>query len=164
MIRMIGLSILLSSLGHPGLANAEGGCPPGFYPQNVPGVHSCIPYPQYDGSDGDSGGARWADRWGAMAQDPANHEVGAVTDRTSKRAARNDAVAECVRRGGKKCKIVSIYKNQCLVSINGSTSGENIRSSSIEQAIRIGMEACAQRGDTGCSVFYQACSHAVRIR
>jgi hypothetical protein len=144
-------------------AFAEGGCPAGMIPHQGTSVGSCAPIPT--GVQGnDDLGPQWASRWGALAADPKNGVMGAVTDIESKRAAQKAAIQECLTRGGKKCKIEMVYRNQCVVTVEGSTASNHARAETVERAQQNGMDACKKRGDSDCHVYYQGCSLPVRVR
>ncbi|WP_417473888.1 DUF4189 domain-containing protein [Luteimonas mephitis] len=105
---------------------------------------------------------RWADSWGAIADD-GNGQYGIVTDMPSKRSAKKAAIQECRRRGGEECTAGITYKNQCAVVVMGSTRSNVVHALTIEKAAEIAMAACHQRNDVKCRIFWSGCSHAKRV-
>ena len=57
--------------------------------------------------------AVWKDTWGAIAIDGLSGKAGTVTDRGSQSEANDDAMRDCVGRGGANCKVEMSYYNQC---------------------------------------------------
>jgi hypothetical protein len=106
--------------------------------------------------------ARWADSWGAIADD-GNGEYGIVTDMPSKRSAKKAAIQECRRRGGGRCTVGITYKNQCAVVVMGSTRSNVVNAISIDKAAEIGTTACHERNDVNCRIYWSGCSHAKRV-
>lgn len=146
-------------------ARAEGGCPPGQMPYtatppegSAASLASCGPIP----SRGPS--IQWESRWGAIASDEANGITGAVDSRKGKRRANKGALSECQARGGKECKVMLSYHDQCVVIIQGNAGAAYTHAASIEYATQLGMEACRKRDDSDCHVYYEACSLPVRVR
>lgn len=154
-------TLLLTSIG---TVHAEGGCPPGMVPYRAgAGADSCGPMPSTTPPVVQTG-PRWDDRWGAIAVDESNGVMGAVDSHSSKRSAKKGAIAECVARGGVKCKIRREYYNQCVVTVQGDKTAHEYLAGSVEHATYLGMQNCEKAGDTDCHVYYQACSMPVRIR
>ncbi|HDS1580383.1 TPA: DUF4189 domain-containing protein [Stenotrophomonas maltophilia] len=115
---------------------------------------------------------KWETRWGAIAQDAAstsnaNLSIGVAEAQKSKREAGALALAECRRGGGKDCKVVFSYHNQCaalagpvvsefaksggILSAAGAPTEEEARADSIQ---RCGSFSSGQN----CTVIYSACS------
>ncbi|SFK98586.1 protein of unknown function [Lysobacter sp. cf310] len=154
---------MLLVVGPVGMARAEGGtCPPGFYPQNGPGVLGCAPIPD-GGAESVGSGPKWATRWGAIATDGANAAFGAASDIPRKRAAQKEALAQCKARGGQACKVDLVYYNQCAVMITGDFKYLSQGAESVRVATEVGMKRCGEL-DAGCRVYYSGCSLPVRIR
>ena len=152
-------------------AFAEGGCPPGQYPVGGQGVQGCAPIP----SSGPAIPAsvptgKWDTRWGAIAQDSdplpgGSMPVGVAESEKSKREATSTSLAQCQRAGGRRCKVLLDYHNQCAALVgtvyNPSRRGITYTFSAptIEQARSKALEGCEVRSSgSGCTVIYSACS------
>lgn len=109
------LSFALCLLGVAGLAYAEGGtCPPGYYPQNSPGVMGCAPIPNYGGdSEVYAPLPPPPDYYAAYAADPEHERLFWSTFRRSAGAAVSVAVEACNKSTGKACKSLGWFSNQC---------------------------------------------------
>ena len=147
-----------------GSVQAEGGCPAGMIPAQGTNISTCAPISGGNGVAAESAGPRWLSRWGAIAQDPDNRVMGAAAERESKREAKKLAMESCLSRGGVKCKVLTVYTNQCLVTVQGVGAANDAMAESIERATKMGMDVCRKRGDSDCHVYYQACSLPLRIR
>lgn len=154
-------ALILSSAN---VARAEGGtCPPGFYPQNGPGVLGCAPIPSGESESTSGPAPKWATRWGAIATDGAKSAFGAASDMPRKRAAQKEALARCKAQGGASCKVDLVYYNQCAVTIAGDSKYLSQGAESVRIATEVGMKRCDEL-DAGCRVYYSGCSLPVRIR
>lgn len=161
MFRFVVLSLLISA--PICMARAEGGaCPPGFYPQNGPGVLGCAPTPD-GGAASPAPGPQWATRWGAIATDGANTAFGAASDMPRKRAAQKEALTRCKADGGASCRVDLVYYNQCAVMITGDSKYLSQGAESVRVATEVGLKRCNEL-DAGCRVYYSGCSLPVRIR
>lgn len=165
LLRALQMAALIgvASLGaFPFVSSAEGRCPPGSYPIGGQGVGGCAPIA--------SGGevsqeprptGRWIKTWGAIATSSTG-EVGVAVERISKSDAAKEAVSQCIKLGGRDCKMVQAYKNQCVALISPTTSergGTVISSAETEQiATQLAMKTCTTRGSAGCSKLYSACT------
>ena len=58
--------LILFLLTFAGFAKAEGGCPDGYYPANLPATNVCYPFPDAQENQPQQQG-RWETRWGAIA-------------------------------------------------------------------------------------------------
>lgn len=146
---------------------AEGGCPPGYYPQQGQGWQNCVPIPRAGGGgDQSSSGAYrpvaiWATRWGAIASDP-NGPLGIAESQKSQRLAKKTAISDCVARGGKKsaCEIRMIYKNQCAAYAWGGGMGTAQGAYPQSEAERLAINHCNTTGGSNCELIYSGCSMA----
>lgn len=139
---------------------------------NVNGV--CIPPDQESSPLNDSYGnqgsysapviprAKWVDSWGAIATDGVS-VAGAVTDFPSKQKAKKAALDECRKRGGGKCVVKTVYKNQCAVIIAGEAKSATANAPTEEEATELGMQTCKRTGAINCRVYYSGCSLAKRV-
>ncbi|MFC3902284.1 protein of unknown function [Acinetobacter marinus] len=160
--------ISLLSFGAFALSNsafAEGGCPSGYVPTPNQGQPCAADYnlPHWNqGQPQAQPQVRWADRWGAMADD-GNGTAGIVESRNSKREAEVAAVKECKKRGGGNCKTFATYYNQCAAIAAGGERSDWARAETKELAIKISMDRCEKKG-INCRVYYSGCSLPVRIQ
>lgn len=120
------LFLLVAMFGINAEAAAQG-CPAGIPSAGNPG---CIPpdrqnspYYQSSGSLQRAPSGRWEKRWGAFVID---NEIGLGVSRNmpSKQVAQNTAMQDCVKKGGKQCKVQLVYSNQCgvLSRVTGVTT------------------------------------------
>ncbi len=156
-------------LGAATAAHAEGGCPPGQYPANGQGWQACYPIPGYDQGQSQQNQAppRWLDMWGAVATYiPSNgtEAVGTAINLPTRKQAEDAALQDCHAKGGVNCKIELSYSNQCAAMVVGR-SGQNVNpGATINDAAQRGIAVCRNSGDTGCQVYYSACSLPRRIQ
>jgi hypothetical protein len=105
--------------------------------------------------------AVWADRWGAIALDPAGKGQGTVTGYVSRSAAIDAAMEQCTAQGAPNCELRRAYKNACAAVAwnphNLATAGAVTESSAKSDALK----AC---GESSCQIVYSACSMAERVR
>ena len=155
---------LLGLLSVSNIAFAEGGCPVGTYPANPPATNICNPFPgnENDGQPQQPQG-RWETRWGAIATDGLSAAVGAVTSVKSKRQAVKAAMSQCRAKGGKNCKAILSYYNQCAVIVSGDKQHTAQSAATINVASEIGMSKCSPI-DTNCRIYYAECSPPVWIQ
>lgn len=155
-IHLFLLSLLLLSSSR---AHAEGGCPPGQYPQSGHGWQTCVPVPGYEqGASPQRQDPTWIPQWGAVATDDIKGILGAVDNMASLDSAESRAVTICEEKGGSTCKVNASYANGCGVMTVGS-KGFSVASGSTEQdAIQKSMRSCASDGDSTCQVYYKGCS------
>jgi hypothetical protein len=153
--------LILMFLTLSGSVIAEEGCPDGYIPVFQGGTQNrtCVvdynlPYWQEQNQQPTQPVERWEDRWGAIAIDEKNGVAGAVTDSKTKRSAQKEAIAECMKRGGNGCKVSIAYVNQCAVIIAGDHASNSVHAATVEEASRIGMEACRARNESSCRVYY----------
>lgn len=142
-------------------AAADGQCPDGYTqaPGPVTGVINCDPLPAVEPESGVRG-PRWQSRWGAISFDygPGNVGIGASVAATSKRKAKNEALAECRAKGGKDCRVNLIYDNQCAVVIAASGYSRSHGGPTVEITAKRGIQICEEAGFSDCQVYYKACS------
>lgn len=156
------IAILVSSA-----AFAEGGCPPGQYPQQGQGWRTCVPIP---GAQSDQAiqppPPAYVSRWGAVASTSgANAVFGIVSDEADREAAEHAAVSECINRGGENCKVNFVYANQCVAVISiPNHPNLPFTGSTEEDATKRGLDHCGVDGISGCEVYYSGCSRPQRIR
>lgn len=143
--------------GFVSLAHAEGGCPPGQYPQQGRGWRSCTP-PVYEEVAPAPG--RWISRWGAVATHEPKQVIGVATAQLTKKAAKRLALADCEFKSGEPCKVELTYKNACA-AFAASDTGYTVVSRPDLLGAQIGALAqCILRKISNCEVVYSACSNA----
>jgi hypothetical protein len=156
---VIGFALLVSQL-----AKAEGGCPPGQYPQQGQGWQTCVPIP---GGDSSNSAARappvhYSARWGAIATDGVKGILGSVDNAKDKATAEEGALEICRQKGGSPCKIGVSYANGCgsmSVGDKGFTFG---MAPTQMEATAISMARCSADGDTACHPYQSGCSTPIR--
>ncbi|MGO1069628.1 DUF4189 domain-containing protein [Lysobacter sp. CA199] len=117
---------------------------------------SCVPIPT-------APEPRWANRWGAVANDKTGIFGVSVNEATEKRAAKS-AIADCKKKGGADCASSFTYGNQC-VSIATSDSDSTVaRATDLRTAESDSLQGC-QKASNGqlCAVYYSACSLPVKV-
>lgn len=144
---------------------AEGGCPPGQYPQQGQGWQTCVPIPESGQSRGapQAPAAVWRSSWQAIATDSSKGVLGTSIDRSTTEEAETLALNDCKSKGGTHCTIAISYGNGCIAMVTGNallTTGAGRTKAEAESSA---MNNCTS-GDTGCHVYYSACSLPVRIQ
>lgn len=148
-----------------GAAYAEGGCPPGERPINTTppegsaaSMASCMPY------ETETPAVRWANRWGAVADDGAG-AFGASANESSKKKAQKAAIADCKKNGGAQCNVYMTYSNQCIAHATSDVSSNTARAPDEASARQDSLAGCAKSGNgRACRIHYTASSLAVRVR
>ncbi|WP_082611144.1 DUF4189 domain-containing protein [Lysobacter sp. Root916] len=164
MVYIAGIALMTASLR----AKGEGQCPPGYIQSPGPeqGVVNCVPLPGSQAGDTGNTGPRWQSRWGAIAFDfgETNVGIGVSVAASSKRRAKNEAIADCRAKGGRNCRINLIYDNQCAVVIAGFGYSRSQGGPTVEIAADHGMRECEKSGAKDCQVYYKACSLPEQIQ
>jgi hypothetical protein len=148
------------------------------YAQCAPGVPSagnpgCIPLdrpespyfhgnPDQLGAQPPSAPATWEDRWGAIALDSSSGSLGIASQRKSKSEAKSEAIDDCKREGGKDCKLVGTYHNQCAAVVYGKQRMGYGSAATIPEAITEAIKGCGL-GES-CKPIYSNCSLTERIQ
>ena len=159
---LLGIMPLLQSF----TAHAEGGCPPGQYPQQGQGWQTCSPIPgQIQSNNAPPPPAeRWDDRWGALAADGSDRIAGSSSDQTSQDQAVAAAIADCKAYGAIGCRQSAVYRNQCIAVVSGDKLSRTYSAKTESSAVSQGMSQCNDEGQSGCHVFYSGCSLPVRVQ
>jgi hypothetical protein len=145
-------------------AHAEGGCPPGSYPQRGQGWQGCAPIPGYQQQDeAESTSAVWESRWQAIAADVAMQRLGTSVNELSEKNARTDALLDCQRKGGTNCEIQLSLANACAAMAVG-TKTINVKAGLTKGAAEASANIACTARDTHCQNLYSACSQAERVR
>ena len=127
---------------------------------------NCMPLPGAQGSGQSERGPIWRSRWGAIAIDfgRSNAGIGVSVNASSKRKAKNEAMADCRAKGGQNCRINLIYDNQCAVVVAGTGYGRSQGGATVEIAAAYGLRMCEKAGIKDCQIYYKACSLPVQVR
>jgi len=155
-----------------GTAAAEQGCPDGFTPNAAPvgtaGQNQCIPIPglsRPNSGGGNYGPSGWKNAWGSIFFDSENAIVGIGEGEKNRSRARKAALEHCKSKGGKDCKEVLSYRNQCAAVVWGpSPTGQGfvmdtMTADTFAAAAVSAKEQCEPRSATGkCEIFYSGCS------
>lgn len=106
--------------------------------------------------------ASYVSQWGAIAIDKVVASAGAVIGRSSEREARRDALEDCAEKGGKHCKIMLTYDNQCAAV--AWDPGMYYAASEVDpgDAKNQAMALCRAEKKS-CQVVYSACSLPRRV-
>ncbi|SDH07700.1 protein of unknown function [Dyella sp. 333MFSha] len=148
-----------------GYSHAEGGCPPGQYPQSGQGWQTCVPIPGSTQQSPRSGPSeRWEDRWGALAVTDSGQIAGGSSGKKTEREAIDAAIADCRLDGDETCKSMGTVRNQCIALVAGS-GGTKIESAPSEtEATKRAMKECLRSGQDNCHSYYSSCSLPVRVQ
>ncbi|WP_425492572.1 DUF4189 domain-containing protein [Luteibacter aegosomaticola] len=160
MIRKI---LVLSALLWGGGASAQ--CAPGIpsagNPGCIPPNQTNSPYYQGQADTPPQPVARWADRWGSIAMDESG-AAGTIEGQPSESAASKEALARCEENGGRQCKTVLSFHNQCAAVAQLPTGGRIYATGSptTKKAEEASLARC---GQSSCVIVYSECSMPVRI-
>lgn len=151
-------------------AYAEGGtCPPGYYPQNGPGVMGCAPMPDDTSQQLPPPPTnKWKLTWGAIAMS-SNGDTGVSVGKKSKSEAKREAIGKCKTWGASDCSLVLAYKHQCAVIANPIDSEKGVIGKSvvqggpsIEVASQLALSSCSElRRGGGCKIVYSDCTKPI---
>jgi hypothetical protein len=148
---------------HAEVVKAEGGCPPGQYPQEGNGWRSCVPAGNSTTRDsGDrSVGPTYEARWIALATDNPKALLGKSSESKSEDEARNSAMGNCQSQGGTTCHVVVTAKNGCVAMVVGdhrlTTNSGPTKPEAEDKAIK----DCTNNPDTNCQVYFSSCVQPV---
>ena len=160
--KLLALSLSIVSLG----ATANGGCPPGQYPQQGQGWQSCVPIPGYKAaapSGAAEDGPAWRNSWQAVATDTDKGILGTATGKLSDTEAQSAALADCKAKGGNACELRMSHGNGCIAMTVGANQVWFNSASSKKSAERESMGMCSTN-DSSCKVYYSECSLSERVR
>ncbi|WP_338011953.1 DUF4189 domain-containing protein [Stenotrophomonas indicatrix] len=152
-------------------ALAEGNCPPGFYPIGGQGAQGCAPIPGAAGRASSQQlpmppprpSGQWHKTWGAVAMGEQG-DTGVSKQKSSRREAESEALAQCATWGAKRCVVKISYENQCVAvaSPQASQTGAHIaRAVDTDTAAQVAMRGCKDQGGIQCKVVYSACSEPI---
>jgi Domain of unknown function (DUF4189) len=147
---------------HSFRVRAEGGCPPGQYPQEGQGWKTCVPIPDNDHGGRPAMPVRWQEQWQAIATDTPKGIMGTSVNQATADDSVRAAISDCHAKGGTDCQIEISYGNGCVALVFGSALKNSRSASTKEEAERRAMQKCSEE-DANCHVFYSACSLPKRI-
>lgn len=146
-------------------AVAEGGCPPGQYPQAGQGWRTCIPMPTAppEVSLPPRQHEVWQSGYGALALDTKAGALGSSDNYTSRVAAEAEAINACRRSGGMDCVIRKSYEDECIAMAVGK-KGFMLRTGlSQEETEKEALQACEKKKEK-CEILHSSCSNPFRFR
>jgi hypothetical protein len=146
-------------LGLSTSALAEGGCPPGQYPQQGNGWRSCVPG---NSPTAQSGGSEFIGptveaRWVTLSVDTQAGILGHSHDSRTQDEAEHGALSDCASQGGTACQVVVTSKNGCVALAVGDSRFEARGAATKTQAESKAMDACTSFPSKNCRVMYSAC-------
>lgn len=158
---LLGALLLLHSFS----AHAEGGCPPGQYPQEGQGWRTCVPIPGSAGAQQPPAAPppRWEDYWQAIATDKQNAVIGTSINSSSSDDSAQAAVSDCHAKGGVSCEVQITYRNGCVAMVVGKTLMNTQGEATKAEAEKSALAKCGE-ADTNCRVYYSACNLPVRVQ
>jgi len=164
-MNILRIALTLIVVAYSSITFAEGGCPPGSYPQEGQGWRACVPIP------GDTSGEaprppaqQWADTWGALAVTDNGQINGQATDETTEIDAVNAAIADCEAYKGQGCKKLGTYRNQCVAIAAGDTASRISVGKTEASAVANAMMDCGANKITNCHIYYSGCSLPKRLK
>lgn len=145
-------------------AHAEGGCPPGQYPQQGQGWQTCVPIPGAGQNQAPSIlPEHWLDKWQAIATDSQKGALGIAVDKATGDDAEAAAMNDCRAKGGAHCEVQISYRNGCVSMVVGDTLMNTKGARTQKEADSRALSKCGEE-DKDCHVFYSACSLPQRIQ
>lgn len=164
MVKHLLALLVIFSCGVGARAHAEGGCPPGQYPQQGQGWHSCVPVPGGNAATSEpTSGPAWRNSWQAVAADIPKGILGSAVGKLSPMEAQDAALDDCKAKGGTNCVLQMSHGNGCIAMAVGSSRLRIISAPSQGKAEKSAMAACSAE-DTACKIFYSECSLPVKMR
>lgn len=152
---------LMGLLVGPGVVRAEGGCPAGQYPIGGQGVQGCAPIPANAAPpSAPRPNGRWIETWGAIAV-ASSGVGGAAKGLKTRKDAVEAALKDCAAAGDTDCKVMTVFRNQCVASIYAGPGlvSRTFTGPTIEVARDAATKDCRQRAPNGeCRIIYTACS------
>jgi hypothetical protein len=144
----------------PSLAHAEGGCPPGQYPQNGNGFQTCVPIPGSVQSAPEPKKLYWMSRWQSIAIDTDKAIIGSAINQKTSTSAESAALGDCKRQGGSSCQTAVTHSNGCAAIVASETTVSNGAGDTKLDAEREAFKNCGL-SDKTCRLLYSQCSPAV---
>ncbi|WP_397458774.1 DUF4189 domain-containing protein [Pseudomonas asplenii] len=166
MIKMSQILIFVAAAIVPVIAvRAEGGCPPGEYPQEGNGWKACVPIPGAEQNYAPAvNPGHWTDSWGALATYEPKGIIGVAAGLGTSRDAEQAALLDCKSKAGVTCKLEIHYQNSC-VALAGSDTGYAVSSDpDTRVAQKNALNTCVKSGYPNCRVFYTSCSRSTFVQ
>lgn len=162
MCKSIVLLTLLTAL-HVGAVHAEGGCPPGQYPQEGNGWRSCVPMSGSSAKTQDSEfvAPHYEARWISLAIDSKKGILGRSRESKTEIDAEQSAQQDCSAKGGLTCHPIATSKNSCVVMVASDSTVFGDGGPTKRSAEEKGMSACNDASAKNCYVYYSACVEPV---
>jgi len=146
------------------VAHAEGGCPPGQYPQQGQGWQTCVPIPgAANQQPPPPPPPQWVSQWQAIATDKQKAVLGSSMGRSSSGDSERAAISDCHAKGGVDCEIQISYRNGCVSMVVGNNTMNTQGAATKGEADAAALTKCGG-ADTECRVYYSACNAAVRVQ
>ena len=163
--KLLGLLVCLCGIFVSFAASAEGGCPPGQYPQQGQGWQTCVPIPGAEQNSTPAADAGyWTESWGALATYVPKGIIGVATGLGSRRDAEQVALSDCKEKAGATCKLEAYYQNAC-VALAGSDTGYAVSSDpDADAAKKNALNTCNKAAYPNCQIFYASCSRSTFVR
>jgi Domain of unknown function (DUF4189) len=159
----LAIYLLLPCLASSVVVAMAQSCGEGYIQQGGQGTLVCVPMQQASSEVLRDPGPQWVTRWGAIAVDGEAGKFGGVDGLVNKRKAKKAAIKECRKNGGKNCKLLSSYYNQCGVMAWGDNRYTGYTGPNLEQTIDLAVTAC-NKETTNCKPYYAGCSYPKRVR
>lgn len=170
---VLGVGLALGLALMPAAVNAEGNCPPGYYPIGGQGVQGCAPIPV--GGAGAGGTVQpapqaprpagyWKKTWGAFAMSDASGDMGVTYGQPSKQVAIEDALRKCEKHGAGDCTVAMTYENQCAALAKGPSGSKitTFASAANEvEASSVALKRCEGLTPGACATFHTNCSKPI---
>lgn len=109
---------------------------------------------------------KWIKTWGAIAKDVDGTDAGVSVGKLSRNEAEKEAINECTAGGGRNCKPLFAYRNQCVayssgLKPDGRAWEAQSSAATIELASSQALQSCADNGGKECRILYTACTDPV---
>lgn len=143
---------------------AEGGCPPGQYPQQGNGWRSCVPIAnsmQPGGTNDTFVGPTAVASWASLSADTDKGVLGESADSRTRVEAENTAMAACMAKGGKTCHIIVTAKNGCIAMALSSDIFATASGPTTGTANSAAIANCKKGKDPNCQIMYSKCVQPV---
>lgn len=155
-------------MAYAGTVYAEGNCPPGYVPTSNPDYIGCAPnyntsaggYSSATAPNPPNPGPRWDFRWGAIVVDGKNGIFGGADGFKRPSQAQKAAVKDCQKHGGKQCKVLIEYYNQCGALVWGDNKYAGYTGPQPNEVKQRAVESC-QKETSNCKIYYMGCSYPV---
>ena len=165
MMRYASILPLLFLLFVTHASHAEGGCPPGQFPQRGQGWQTCVPIPGSSSMQTVAPPPRrtkYETRWQAISTDATVGALGTSLNLRTQAEAEEAATADCHAKGGKDCIIQISDGNGCAVLVVGESTMNTESDMDINKATQMAMSVC-KKENKKCVVYYSACGTAAIV-